>query len=53
MSFSEWTAIHTAYYFIQLVANAILDNRDGAQRQINDVLRTANIVILPCVNPDG
>ncbi|KAI6182148.1 hypothetical protein M3Y97_00348800 [Aphelenchoides bicaudatus] len=49
----EWTAIHTGYYFIQLIANAILDNRDGTHKQINEVLRIANIIVLPCANPDG
>jgi len=49
----EWTAIHTATYFIQLIANAILDNRSFEHRQITEVLQNADIIIFPCLNPDG
>ncbi|KAI6222083.1 hypothetical protein M3Y95_00946800 [Aphelenchoides besseyi] len=49
----EWAAVHSGVYFIQMIANAILDNRDVLQRQITDLLKVMDIFILPVANPDG
>ncbi|KAI6234513.1 ShKT domain-containing protein [Aphelenchoides fujianensis] len=49
----EWSAVHSAMYFIQVIANAVLDNRDEVQRHVNEILKVADIIIFPVANPDG
>uniref|UniRef100_A0A914ELD3 ShKT domain-containing protein n=1 Tax=Acrobeloides nanus TaxID=290746 RepID=A0A914ELD3_9BILA len=44
----EWTSVHTAVYFIYLIAN-----RYGKDPAITQYLNNLNIVIFPCLNPDG
>lgn len=45
----EWTAIHTAIYFIQHIANELLINKSQLARYLD----TIDIIIFPCLNPDG
>ncbi|KAI1709568.1 zinc carboxypeptidase domain-containing protein [Ditylenchus destructor] len=46
----EWTAIHTAVYFIYHIANEILSGKDSP---LLKYLESIDVLILPCVNPDG
>ncbi|KAH7728535.1 Protein Y47G6A.19 a [Aphelenchoides avenae] len=44
----EWTAVHTAVYFIYLVANGM--HRDS---KLKEHLGKVDLLIIPCANPDG
>ncbi|KAL3119279.1 hypothetical protein niasHT_000223 [Heterodera trifolii] len=46
----EWTAVHTAAYFIFYFANQI---RLGQDQRLLKCLERVDILVLPCLNPDG
>lgn len=46
----EWTSIHTALYFIYYIANQI---KQGSDTRLLKCLEKVDILIFPCLNPDG
>uniref|UniRef100_A0A914I7C9 ShKT domain-containing protein n=1 Tax=Globodera rostochiensis TaxID=31243 RepID=A0A914I7C9_GLORO len=46
----EWTAVHTAAYFIFYIANQI---RLGQDQRLLKCLERLDVLVLPCINPDG
>ncbi|CAK5021243.1 unnamed protein product [Meloidogyne enterolobii] len=46
----EWTSIHTALYFIYYIANQI---KQGTDTRLLKCLEKVDILIFPCLNPDG
>lgn len=46
----EWTAVHTAIYFIFYIANQL---RSGQDQRLLRILDKVDIIIFPCLNPDG
>uniref|UniRef100_A0A1I7S612 Zinc carboxypeptidase A 1 n=1 Tax=Bursaphelenchus xylophilus TaxID=6326 RepID=A0A1I7S612_BURXY len=49
----EWTAVHTGIYMLYVVANALLNGNQPVHQKISSYLQNNDLLIFPCVNPDG
>ncbi|CAD5205886.1 unnamed protein product [Bursaphelenchus okinawaensis] len=49
----EWTAVHTGIYMLYVVANALMNGQQPVHQKIARYLENNDLIVLPCVNPDG